>query len=630
MLRQGIRPLAWRRGVRFASSEHSLPRSASRLELFRLLRLAYPVRGRLAFACGCLVVLSGVSMLLPLVIGKLMDGPKDGLLMGFEPTTFYTGLGAVFVVGAVANGLRRTLLKLLGETIVAKLRARVMRQLLRQDQGYFDQHKTGDLILRLLLDAQMVSLLVLQNISEGLRTVLLGAIGVLMMTYVLAQLSVTMLAVLPFVAGYAVVYGRRVRALLRQTQDQVGEMSKQLEEQLSGTRTIQAFGQEQHALHQYSGAVRKVYDVGLREAKLSGFFYGTTGLIGNATLVGMLAYGSSLVLAGALTYGELLLFAMYAMYTGGLMVGILNVYLELMKGVGAALRVFEVLEHPSAIPPHQGVRVVDPYHQLAGDVVLDKVLFAYPLRPQLKVFDNLLLTIHHGEHVCLVGPSGSGKLTVLSLLLRFYDPQSGAVHVGGRDIREYLVMLYRQCVGYVQQEPALFSGTVRENVAFGRDFGDEAVWAALQDANASQFVEQLPEQLDTQVGVRGGRLSGGQRQRVALARTLIGRPQVLVLDEATLALDTLSEQAVAQALNKRGREGLTTILIAHRVLTIKHASRVVVFNRDGQVVESGRYLELVAREDSELNQLLRQNRGEVEESAEEKEREAAEWAEERK
>ncbi|ODQ80408.1 hypothetical protein BABINDRAFT_161354 [Babjeviella inositovora NRRL Y-12698] len=595
-------------------------------DIKKLFRLAYPVRGQLAFAFACLFIASLVSMSLPLVIGKLMDSANQAEgshnVYGIPLASFYYLMGGVFVVGAIANGLRHTLLKAIGENIVSKLRTRVLKNALMQDAAFSDTNSVGDMISRLSTDSHIVAKAVSQNVSDGLKAALLGTIGIAMMVYVSTQLSLMMAIVLPPLALFGAFYGRKVRLLTKQLQEQFGELTKVAEEQLSAAKTIQSFGQERQAVNLYSSEVRRVFNIGLREAKLSGVFFGSTAFLGNATLLALLAYGNGLVSSGAISFGDLSSFIMYAVYTGSSMVGLSNFYSEIMKGAGAASRVFELLEHKPTIKPTKGLRITDPHTQLGGDIVFDRVRFAYPTRPDVAIFQELSVTIRKGEHVCFVGPSGSGKSTVSALLLRFYDPLSGSISINGLNLRDLNLLTYRRGLGVVQQEPLLFSGTIRENITFGRPHATmDEIRNAARLANCDKFISEFPAGLDTVIGSRGAQLSGGQRQRIALARTLITNPAILILDEATSALDTLSEKAINENLLFRKAHGQTTISIAHRLSTIRNASRIVVLNKVGDVVETGGFEALYGDAKSELNRLLRSNNGELEESEVIKERE---------
>lgn len=617
-----------------STGQASPSRGQVKHEIRRLLKLARPEYKLLALAFGCIIVTSLVLMSLPLFIGKIIDTAKplddgddedkDGnkvvtefapeeketVILGLPAHQFYMALGALFTVGALANFGRTYLLRSVGERLVARLRLRLFSKILCQDLYFFDVGptklgmKTGDLILRLLADAQIISKTLSGNISDGVRLLISGMVGLLMMCYVLWKLCLCMLAIFPPLIIMLTVYGRRIKKLLRTIQENLGAMTKVTEEKLNGLKTIQLFSQQRAMVHDYNHEIKNIFNLSIYEGKLSGMYNGFNGFLGNVTLISLLVIGTKLIGQGEMTIGDLSSFMMYAVYTGSLVFGLGNFYTELMKGVGAAERIFELKDSKPLITTSLGKKVDDLY----GDIALNNVKFAYPLRPNSEVFTNLDLRIRAGENVCLVGPSGSGKSLVLQLLMRFYDPLSGSVTVNGHDILDLNLNFYRSQMGYVQQEPLLFLGTIRDNLTFGkRDATEGELDEAMRLSNSLNFIRDLPQGLDTVIGpLNLTQLSGGQRQRISLARTLIRHPKMLILDEATLALDLISEELVMRNLLMLNRDlGVTIINIAHRLSTIRNSDRVIVFNQQGEVVEDGPFSELYGNPNSELNKLLK-------------------------
>ncbi|KAG7193805.1 ATP-binding cassette permease mdl1 [Scheffersomyces spartinae] len=530
------------------------------------------------------------------------------LILGLEPMVFYTALGGFFVVGAVANFGRTYLLRLTSEKIVARLRSKVFGKIMSQDMAFFDvgPHgtgmKTGDLISRISNDTQIISRALLNNISDGLRSIISGGVGLVMMGIVSTKLSMYMAMLFPPIVVMSLVYGRRVKKLSRQIQDNLGAMSKVTEEKINGVKTIQSFAQQMSQIKEYNTEVKNILNTSLREGRLAGLYYAGNGLLGNVTLISLLVVGTQMIQNGELTVGDLSSFMMYAVYTGTSVFGISNVYTEVMKGLGASERIFEVLDLHPHITTSKGKRV----DQVYGDIEFNKVQFAYPSRTQNPVLNNFSLKIHKDENICFVGPSGSGKSTISQLLVRFYDPKSGCITLQGEDIKDLNVNRFRKLIGYVQQEPLLFSGTIKENIVFGKkDATEQDVKRAIELSNAL-FIYELPSGLDTQIGSgHSTQLSGGQKQRISLARTLINRPKTLILDEATSALDSISEEIVMRRLLELNEnEGVTLISIAHRLSTIRNSKRVVVLNRYGEIVEDGIFAQLYADPSSELNKLL--------------------------
>lgn len=593
-------------------------------DIRRLFQLAKPETLQIALALVLIIISSAVSMTIPTIVGKLLDIAKDGKdtdetkeddegpkIFGMTTKQFCTAIMGLFLVGAAANAGRIVILKITGERLVARLRTRTMKAALDQDSTFLDNNRVGDLISRLSSDASIVAKSVTQNVSDGTRAIIQGFVGFGMMGYISWQLTSVMILMIPPLGIMAVVYGRRIRNLSRQLQTSVGGLTKVAEEQLGAVKTIQSYVGEKREIHRYASEVRNVFNIGLKEALTSGAFFGSTGLVGNVSLLALLMVGTNMIQSGLITVGDLSSFMMYAVYTGSSMFGLSSFYSELMKGAGAAARVFELKDRKPLIPPTIGV---DPVSLANMTIRFENVSFTYPTRLNHKIFDGLDLTIEPGEHVCVVGPSGSGKSTVASLLLRYYDANEGRITIGDHNINSFNLRKYRRLLGIVQQEPQLFNGTILDNILYtvppNRADDHQLVSAAIGHANCAKFLSNFPDGLQTLVGPRGAQLSGGQKQRIALARAFLLDPSLLILDEATSALDSQSEEIVAQTLRNRVDRGLTTISIAHRLSTIKNCTRVVVLGRHGQVVESGSFQELIRDPRSELNILLSQQQDE--------------------
>ncbi|CUM65950.1 uncharacterized protein PRCAT00003603001 [Priceomyces carsonii] len=601
--------------------------STVRKDVLKLLKLAKPEYKLLAFALVCLVITSAVGMSLPLLIGKILDTvnstpqtiqaddlPHEKVvdtsrILGLDPSVFYTGLCVFFVVGSVANFGRVYLLRSVGERLVARLRSRLFLKILAQDSYFFDigptkeGMKTGDLISRITSDTQIISRTLSNNISEGARSFINGIVGLSMMYFVSWKLTLCMSLIFPPLVLMSFFYGRKIKGLSRKIQENLGEITKFSEEKLNGLKTIQSFAQQRLVIHDYNKEIKRIFANSLREGKLSGVFYGINGFLGNITLIGLLIIGTRFITEGGLSVGDLSSFMMYAVYTGSSVFGLGNFYTELMKGIGASERVFELLELKPHITKSSGKKV----DALRGDIKFDNVRFSYPSRSFTEVLRGLNLVIPQGANVCFVGPSGSGKSTIAHLLLRFYDPISGSITIGGENIRELNVNNYRSKLGYVQQEPLLFAGTIRSNILFGKKSASEQeILGATDLSNATDFIKNMPEGLDTKIGPSTGtQLSGGQKQRISLARTLIERPNILILDEATSALDSISEEVVMRNIKKLCEHDNTTIIsIAHRLSTIKNSERIIVLNNIGEVVEDGKFDHLYLLNDSQLNKLL--------------------------
>lgn len=586
---------------RFASTSSKSPRLQTWRQVKQLLQLAKPERKYIAGAVGLIAISSAVTMTVPSVIGTLIDhvSHPDTLIYGMTKTQFLVALGGVFIVGAAANSGRIVILKVTGEKLVARLRARTMKVVMSQDATFMDKHRVGDLISRLSADASIVSKSVTSNLSDGCRATLQGLVGLGMMSYISLKLTAVMTMMVPPLGILAMIYGSKIKKISKQLQEKVGELSKTSEEQLNSLRTVQAYAGEKKELARYSSEVRSVFNVGVKEAVVSALFFGSAGLIGNIAMMALLLVGTS---DASISIGELSSFMMYSVYTGSSIFGLSGFYSELMKGCGAAERVLELQSTKPKISPTKGITPPASFRGLP--VMFDNVSFRYG--EGKKVLNGLSFKINPGEHVCFVGASGCGKSTISSLLLRYYKVNSGAIHIGSYDISDFNLRKYRRQLGVVQQEPLLFNGTILENISYGLEGkSTEQLRNALVAANCDKFIDSAKLGLDTMVGPRGAQLSGGQRQRIALARVFLQNPDILLLDEATSALDTKSEDIINHELQRRQSEGLTTISIAHRLSTISKSSRVIVIE-DGKVVETGTFKQLRVEPKSELNKLLKE------------------------
>lgn len=556
----------------------------------------------LGFAFLFLLTSSSITMAIPFSIGKILDMATSGkeLLFGLSPATFYASLAAVMVLGACANYGRIIILRIVGERIVTRLRSRLYKRTFIQNAEFFDANRVGDLISRLGSDTVIVGKSITQNLSDGLRAFVSGAAGLTMMGYVSWKLTSVLALMFPPVALGAFLYGRAMRNLSRRIQKNLGTLTKIAEERLGNVRTSQAFAGEVQEVHRYSNQVRKIFELGKREAVISARFFSASGFMGNMTILALLYVGGGMVQSGAISIGELTSFLMYTAYAGSSLFGLSGFYSELMKGVGAASRLFELQDREPTMYPTVG----DTVKSARGTIDFKHVSFSYPTRPAVKIFHDLSFHIEQGSNVAIVAPSGAGKSTVAQLLLRFYTPNTGAITIAGKDISTMNAKQLRRKIGYVGQEPVLFSGTIAENIAYGRPLATRAeIVAAARKANCT-FISDFPDGLETHVGARGTQLSGGQKQRIAIARALLKNPDVLILDEATSALDAESETLVNQALALLLEGNNTTISIAHRLSTIKRSDRIIVIGGDGRVAEEGTYAQLSGNKEGAFTKLM--------------------------
>jgi len=461
-------------------------------EVWRLIKIARPELGTLSWAFLFLLISSAVSLSVPFSIGKILDiatkpeGSKE-MLFGLDMSTFYLVLIGVLTTGAAANFGRIIILRIVGERIVARLRSQLYRKTFIQNAEFFDANRVGDLISRLGSDTIIVGKSITQNLSDGLRSIVSGGAGFIMMGWVSLKLTGILALIGPPVAVAAFISGRMLRNISRKIQKNLGALTKVAEERLGNVRTSQAFAGEVQEAGRYNRQIKRIFELGKKEAVVAASFYGSTGLMGNLTIIAVLYVGGSMVKSGAITIGELSSFLMYTAYAGSSMVGLSGFWGEMMKGVGAASRLFELQDRNPTISPTVGL----PVKSARGPIEFKNVSFSYPTRPAVTIFKKISFRIEQGMNVAIVAPSGAGKSTVASLLLRFYVPTSGTILIDGQDITKLNAKQLRRKIGFVGQEPVLFSGTVAENIAYGVPHATRAeIVAAARKANC-QFISDF-------------------------------------------------------------------------------------------------------------------------------------------
>ncbi|MEL6545245.1 MAG: ABC transporter transmembrane domain-containing protein, partial [Myxococcota bacterium] len=555
--------------------------------LGRLLGLARPYWKPLALGTVVLVISSGLNLAIPQALRVLVDDAlSDGSMADINRTALI--LGAIGGLQAITSGLRYFIFTTTGERIVADLRRRLYERMVAQEIGFFDERRTGELVNRLASDTSVVQNAVSVNISMALRNAAQAIGGFVLLFYTSVELTVVMLLAVPPIAISATLFGKRIRKLSRAAQDALAEAGEVAEETLSGIRTVRAFAHEAKEAGRYGASVETSFDVAKKRIVNIAYFSSGASLFAFSAIALVMWYGGRIVVGGEMSVGELM---SYILYTGIVAIAfgtLADLWTQFMRATGAAERLFDIIDRE----PHIENRGGDTPSDVDGRIHLDQVSFTYPSRPDVPVLREVSLEVAPGEVVALVGPSGSGKSMIASLVSRFYDPQEGRVLLDQHDIRDLDATWLRRQVGVVSQEPILFSTSVADNIRYGRSSAtDEEVRAAARAANAESFIVDFPEGFDTQVGERGVQLSGGQKQRVAIARALLKDPKVLILDEATSALDAESESLVREAL-ERLMQGRSTLVIAHRLSTVKDADRVLVVEK-GAVVQTGSHGELM-------------------------------------
>jgi len=582
------------------SAQRPTPRAqppvSSPRPLGRLLPRIRPYVWRLLVAFVCLLASASIALAFPQIVRHLLDAAfisaNSSLL-----NRIALGLLVLFAIQAALNFVQVYLLTSTSELVIAQLREDLFAHLVRLSPGFFTERRTGELTSRLSADTTVLQTVLSYNLSQFARQTLFLIGGIILLTITDTRLTATTLAVVPIVVGAAMVFGRALRRASTGVQDRIAEATGTADEAFSQIKTVQSYTAEEEEVRRYGSHLHQVIDAALRRARIRGTFFGILTFCGFGGVVAVLWQGGRQVLAGNLTAGALVSFLLYALYVAGAVGSLASLFGAYQEAVGAARRVFDLLSAESEVKdPARALSLPQPAR---GEIVMDNVTFRYnPTLPE--VLQGVSLRIGAGEVVALVGPSGAGKTTIASLLPRFWDVTSGRITFDGLDIRDLSLADLRGSIGIVPQEPTLFSGTIRENIAYagigadGSRPSEEAVRAAAKAAHAMEFIERLPDGFDTRVGERGVKLSGGQRQRIAIARVFLKDPALVILDEATSSLDSESERLVERAMEDLLR-ARSTLIIAHRLSTVLRADRLVVIDR-GVIVEEGRHQDLLASE----------------------------------
>ncbi|EDM78670.1 ABC transporter related protein [Plesiocystis pacifica SIR-1] len=572
--------------------EHAkIDRKSAWKQLWRLFKYTGPYAGRLSIALGALLFTVSVGLAVPWFFGDLLATAVDASMADAAKLNESTlVLVSLFAFQGVFVFIRHYLMSWVGERVVADLRMEIHAHLLRMTQRYFHANRTGELLSRQSDDATRLQSIIGQDLSLALRNILslIGGIGFLF--YVSPGLTGRVLLVVPPLVIIANLWGRIIRRLARQAQDQLAKASGRLQEGLSAVDTVQSFTREEFEGARYGEAIDKAFKLFVKQIRARSWFMSVSSFLAFCAVAGIFWLGGHMVLDGTMDKDDLFRFVLYTLQVAGSVGGLAGVIGSFNQGLGSAARLFEILDSEPEIADSPGAQALS---QPKGRLSFDGVTFGYDDR-DTEVIKDLDLVIEPGEVCALVGSSGSGKTTLSRLVLRMWDPQAGAVRYDGQDLRELTLSSLRGSIAEVSQDPVLFSGSIRENIRYGRlDASDAELESAARDANAHDFILEFPEGYDTIVGERGVKLSGGQRQRVAIARAILRDPTVLILDEATSALDSESEHMVQAAL-ERLQQGRTTLVIAHRLSTIRDADRIVVLDH-GQVVEQGKHPELMAK-----------------------------------
>ncbi|MDO8397567.1 MAG: ABC transporter ATP-binding protein/permease [Bradyrhizobium sp.] len=566
-------------------------KSSARLRpLLALMPYVGRYRGRAILAFISLTIAAITTLLVPIAVRRMIDFglSPEGIAM---INSYFSVMIALVAVLAGASAARFYLVMTIGERIVADLRRDVFAHLISLSPAFFDSARSGELISRLTADTTQIKSAVGASVSIALRNLMLFIGATAMMVITSPRLSGFVLLAIPVIVIPLVAFGRWVRRLSRNAQDTLAEATSYASELIGAIRTVQAYTSEGLANARFGGEVEQAYAAARSSTRARAVLTAVIIFIVFSSVVAILWVGSNDVLTGSITPGRLGQFVLYAAFAAAGLGQLSEVWGELSAASGASERLFEILRVKSAIAVPASPRAMP--QPARGDVGFDKVSFAYPTRPDALAVDGVSLTVRAGEKVAIVGPSGAGKSTLFHLLLRFYDPASGAISFDGVPVRAADPRELRARIALVPQDSVVFAASARDNIRFGRpDATDAEVEHAADLAHASEFIRRLPGGFEAQLRERGVTLSGGQRQRIAIARAILRDAPLLLLDEATSSLDAESETLVQTALEELMRHR-TTLVIAHRLATVLSCDRIMVMDQ-GRIVEQGTHAELVA------------------------------------
>ncbi|MEP4486107.1 ABC transporter transmembrane domain-containing protein [Marinobacter alexandrii] len=563
--------------------------SRSLAPLRAILGFMAPYKWRMVGAAFALIFTAGATLSLGKGLQILIDqGLSNGTLTDLRSAVFVM----VIIAAAISVGtfIRFYLVSWLGERVSSDIRSAVFRNLVRLHPGYFELNRSGEIMSRLTTDTTLLQTIIGSSFSMALRSSLTLSGALVMMFITNFQLSLYIVGSVPLILLPILIFGRRVRSLSNQSQDSIASVGSYAGEAIQNIKVVQSYTREPFEIGAFDGEVERAFQIARKRIRQRSLLICGAILLLFFGMSAMMWSGGQDVISGRMTGGELAAFSFYAIMVGAGFGTISEVWGEVQRAAGAAERLLELLHTKSLISDPGGADIVNKQPVVA----FQNVTFAYPARPEKPALSEFSLPIEAGKSLALVGPSGAGKSTVFELLQRFYDPQEGSVQVDGQDMRELNLGEVRRLTALVPQQPALFTGDVRYNIAYGRlDATEDEIHKAARAAHAHDFVEQLPDRYQSHLGEQGVRLSGGQRQRIALARAILNDPRILLLDEATSALDSDSEYQVQQALEEL-MVNRTTVIIAHRLSTILHADKIAVMDQ-GRLIDTGTHEELLGR-----------------------------------
>ncbi|MFV8353432.1 ABC transporter ATP-binding protein [Flavobacterium sp. XS1P32] len=575
--------------------ENDLPKSKITATSLQKATVIFEYAGnhRWKFYVGLIFLLftGATALAFPKLMGMLIDCVKNK--DNTQANMIAGGLIVILFLQSIFSFFRLSLFVNFTENTLANLRVSLYSNLVKLPMSFFSQKRVGELNSRISSDITQIQDTLTSTIAEFLRQFILIIGGVILLANESIKLTLLMLSVVPLVAVAAVIFGRFIRKYSKNVQDKVAESQVVVEETMQGISIVKAFANEWYEIARYNGKIKEVVTIAIKGGKYRGYFASFIIFCLFGAIVAVVWYGVQLSISGEMSVGQLISFVLYSTFVGASFGGIAELYAQIQKAIGATERVFELLgETPEKINSNRDLATIE---KIKGNVTFNNVAFSYPSRKEIKVLKNVSFTASFGQKIAIVGPSGTGKSTIASLLLRFYNIDEGEILVDGKNIYDFDLENLRGNMSIVPQDVILFGGTIRENIAYGKpNATEEEILTASKQANAYNFIESFPEKFETIVGERGIKLSGGQRQRIAIARALLKNPSILILDEATSSLDSESEKLVQEALEIL-MEGRTSIIIAHRLSTIRSADQILVLDH-GIISEQGTHQELIMLE----------------------------------
>ncbi len=604
-----------------------LNREQSREQLAFLVSFLKPYRWKIAFALTVLVLSSAVSLAFPALIGKLIDAVLNEASSQYPLGTIAMVLVVVLILQSVTRFFTSMTLATITENTLGQLRTTLFDRIIRLPMAFFGERRVGELSSRMSSDLSLIQETFTFTFLELLRQSVFFVGSVILIAGRSLRLTGMILLVVPILVVVALLFARYIRKYSRDAQDALADAATIVEETLQGIAGVKSFVNEHYESSRYNSAIMRGVGIALKGAKIRSAFVSFIIFALFAGIAGVIWYGGSLVRSGEMTMGDLTSFIIYTTFVGGALGSFAELFGQIQRTLGASVRVREILnETPENLAlttisgnttsfSQNGATAHESSDKATTarfhSVEFAKVVFHYPGRKDIAALNDVSFSIGAGERVAFVGESGAGKSTTAALIQRFYDVDAGEIRFDGIAASRLPLGAVRESVGIVPQDIVLFGGTIADNIRYGNlQATDEQLWEAARLANATEFIEQFPDKLQTLVGERGVKLSGGQRQRVAIARAILKNPPILILDEATSSLDSQTEYLIQEAM-ERLMKGRTTVIIAHRLSTVRRCDKILVFSK-GRIVESGKHDELLSAKESLYAKLCALQFGDIE------------------